>query len=86
MVDERPVATFDYGEYRGGEALFVARPGVEAEDDGYLVELLMGETDAALLILDAASMTELSRLPLPQRVPYGVHACWLNPTQLQALA
>ena len=86
MIDERPVATFDYGDYRGGEALFVARSGGEAEDDGYLVELLMGDTDAALLILDATSMTELARLPLPQRVPYGVHGCWLNPTQLQALA
>jgi len=30
-------------------------------------------------------MTELARLHLPQRVPYGVHACWLNTDQLQAL-
>ena len=86
LLDEKAVARFDYGDYRGGEALFVARPGASAEDDGYLVELLMRDEDAALLILDAASMTELARLPLPQRVPYGVHGCWLKPEQLESLA
>ncbi|MEM1114385.1 MAG: carotenoid oxygenase family protein [Pseudomonadota bacterium] len=83
---EQPVATFDYGDCRGGEALFVARPGAGAEDNGYLLELLMNKDGAALLILDAATMAEVARLPLPQRVPYGVHACWLNPAQVASLA
>lgn len=86
LIDEKAVARFDYGEYRGGEALFVPRHKAGAEDDGYLVELLMRDEDAALLILDATSMTELARLPLPRRVPYGVHGCWLSGEQLAALA
>ncbi len=31
-------------------------------------------------------MTEVTRLPLPQRVPFGVHSCWLNTEQIAALA
>jgi len=85
LLDERPVANFDYGDYRGGEALFVARPDATDEDDGYLLELLMGDQDSALLILDASTMTEVARLPLPQRVPYGVHGCWLDGEQLNSL-
>lgn len=85
LLDEAPVATFDYGDYRGGEALFVPRPDAKAEDDGYLVELLMRDEDAALLIIDARSMTEVARLALPRRVPYGVHGCWLTEAQLSAL-
>lgn len=86
LIDEKPIATFEYGEYRGGEALFVARSGADEEDDGYLLELLMREEDAFLLVLDARAMTEIARLPLPQRVPYGVHGCWLTPGQLGELA
>ena len=98
MIDEREVAYFDYGAFYGGEALFVPRAtnngsdshndsnASPVEDDGYLLELLMGADRAELLILDAATMTEVSRLPIPQRVPFGVHSCWLNPMQVQALA
>ena len=85
LIDEKEVKYFDYGEYRGGEALFVARKNGSAEDDGYLVDLLMSEERACLLILDASSMEELARLHLPQRVPYGVHACWLGAEQLSSL-
>lgn len=86
VIEEVEVAYFDYGEYYGGEALFVPRKNSRSEDDGYLVELIMAEDKAALLILDAATMTEVTRLPLPQRVPFGVHSCWLNAEQIAALA
>ncbi|KZX58289.1 hypothetical protein A3709_02160 [Halioglobus sp. HI00S01] len=86
MIDEQAVGEFSYGDYRGGEALFVPREGATEEDDGYLIELLMADEDAALLVLDARNMTELARLPLPQRVPYGVHGCWLDASQLETLA
>lgn len=86
MLDEREAAYFDYGEFYGGEALFVPRANATAEDDGYLLELLMTADRADLLILDAATMQELARLHLPQRVPFGVHSCWLNPDQVAALA
>ena len=86
VMAEAEVAYFDYGEYYGGEALFVPRKDSASEDDGYLLELIMADDRAALLILDAATMTEVTRLPLPQRVPFGVHSCWLNTEQIGALA
>ncbi len=86
VIAEAEVAYFDYGEYYGGEALFVPRRDSASEDDGYLLELIMADDRAALLILDAATMTEVTRLPLPQRVPFGVHSCWLNTEQIAALA
>jgi carotenoid 9,10(9',10')-cleavage dioxygenase 1 len=86
LLEEREVASFDYGEYRGGEALFLAKAGASEEDDGYLLDLLMRDEDAVLLILDARTMQEVTRLPLPQRVPYGVHGCWLDAGQLAQLA
>ena len=69
----------------GGEALFIPRPSSSAEDDGYLVDLLMDDHSAELIIIDARTMTELARLHLPQRVPFGVHACWLNPQEIEGL-
>ena len=86
MVDERKVAYVDYGEYYGGEALFVPRHDATSEDDGYLLELLMTADRAELLILDAARMEEVARLHLPQRVPFGVHSCWLNQSAVASLA
>ena len=86
MVDEREVAYFDYGEFYGGEALFVPRTNASSEDDGYLLELLMMADRAELLIIDAATMQEMARLLLPQRVPFGVHSCWLNQEKVASLA
>jgi carotenoid cleavage dioxygenase-like enzyme len=67
-------------------ALFVPKTGANGEDDGYLLDLLMGDTDAALVIIDASTMQEVARLHLPQRVPFGVHACWLDTTMLETIA
>ena len=86
MVDEQEVAYFDYGEFYGGEALFVPRTNASGEDDGYLLELLMMADRAELLIIDAATMQEMARLHLPQRVPFGVHSCWLNQEKVASLA
>jgi carotenoid cleavage dioxygenase-like enzyme len=86
LVHEREMEYFDYGDYRGGEALFVPKADAQAEDDGYLIDLLMSEEKAYLLIIDASNMKELAKLHLPQRVPYGVHACWLNEEKINGLA
>lgn len=85
LLEEREAGYFDYGDYYGGEALFVPKQTAEAEDDGYLVDLLMSETEAYLVIIDARTMQELAKLHLPQRVPYGVHACWISEDKLQDL-
>jgi hypothetical protein len=44
-----------------------------------------GTPRADLLILDARSMTEVARIRLPSRVPYGVHACWLDASKIASL-
>ncbi len=85
LINEKEVAYFDYGDYFGGEALFVPAANATSEDHGYLLDLLMTGSEAALLILDARSMEELARLHLPQRVPFGVHACWLDQQKLEGL-
>jgi carotenoid cleavage dioxygenase len=85
LIDEREVAYFDYGDFFGGEALFVPKAGASSEDDGYLLDLLMTASEAALLILDAKSMEEIARLHLPQRVPFGLHACWLDQQKVEQL-
>jgi carotenoid cleavage dioxygenase len=58
----------------GGEALFVPKANPVSEDDGYLLDLLMADDRADLIVIDAVTMTEIARLHLPQRVPFGVHA------------
>lgn len=85
LLDEKEVSYVDYGEFYGGEALFVPKNGATEEDDGYLLELLMSDTKAEMLIIDAKSMKETARLHLPQRVPFGVHACWIDEKRLSDL-
>jgi len=85
LIHEQEVAYFDYGDSYGGEALFVPRANSTSEDDGYLLDLLMKESEAELIILDAQSMLELARLHLPRRVPFGVHACWLDQQRVEEL-
>jgi carotenoid cleavage dioxygenase len=78
LFEKKEIAYFSYGELYGGEAYFVPKKHPQAEDDGYLLDLLMGEHRAELIIIDASSMQELARLHLPQRVPFGVHATWIS--------
>jgi len=58
-----------------GEPLFVPAPDPDGEDDGVLLSLALdgGADRSVLLCLDAATMTELARAPLPHRVPFGFH-------------
>ena len=86
LLNECEVARFEDGEYVGGEALFVATDNPQTEDDGYLVDILMNDDNAHMVIIDASTMQEIAKLHLPTRVPYGVHGCWLTQTQIQKLA
>ena len=67
----------------GGEPLFVAKKDAVEEDDGYIVELLMSESESQLIVLDANSLEECTRLILPQRVPFGVHSLWIPQNDIQ---
>jgi carotenoid cleavage dioxygenase len=85
LIDEREVAYLDYGDMYGGEALFVPKAEPRSEDEGYLLDLLMADDRADLIVVDATTMTEVARLHPPQRVPFGVHACWLDQDDLGSL-
>lgn len=73
-----------YGDLLGGEAVFVPRG--DGEDEGWLIDLLADGSHAALIVADAATMTERCRILLPQPVPFGVHALWLGRPETDALA
>jgi carotenoid cleavage dioxygenase-like enzyme len=65
----------------GGEWLFVADPGGEADDEGWLLSYLHDEAtgDSRFVVLDATDVTAgpVASVALPQRVPYGFHGTWV---------
>ena len=78
-----------YGEgVYGSEAPFVPRPGATEEDDGYIITFVTDEASdsSQVLILDAREVDRppLARIHLPQRVPLGFHACWVEGEWLNA--
>jgi carotenoid cleavage dioxygenase-like enzyme len=67
--------SWDEPDAWAGEPVFVARPGAEREDDGVVLSVVL---DAAagrsfLLVLDAASFTEIARAEAPHHIPFGFH-------------
>lgn len=65
-----------------GEPLFVPAPDPETEDDGVLLSLALdARADRSVLVcLDAGTLTERARAPLPHRVPYGFHGQFYGAT------
>ncbi|MFB6120930.1 MAG: carotenoid oxygenase family protein [Halobacteriaceae archaeon] len=63
------------GETYPGEPVFVPRPGGTAEDDGVLlVVALDGEAERSVLhCLDAQTLAETGRAPLPHVLPFDFH-------------
>ncbi len=75
--------SYDYGTgYGAGEAVFVAREGATAEDDGYLLAFKHAHdcSSASFIVLDAQDIARgpIAEVPLPQRVPYGFHGNWVS--------
>ena len=60
------------------EPVMVPRPGVGAEDDGWVLCLVWNGARCAsdLVILDAATLAEVAVLELPLAVPHGLHGSW----------
>jgi len=58
-----------------GEPVFVPRPHPDREADGVVLSVVLdaGADRSVLVVLDAATMAELARAPLPHRLPYGFH-------------
>lgn len=62
-----------------GEGVFVARPGSNAEDDGVVVAPgVSASGQSFMLVMDAATWTELARVELPYGTPYRFHGTWIN--------
>ena len=58
-----------------GEPVFVGRPDREREDDGVVLSVVFdSRTERSfLLVLDAASFTEIARAAAPHHVPHSFH-------------
>lgn len=58
-----------------GEGVFVGRPGRTDEDDGVVLSVVLDAVRGAsfLLVVDAATFTELARAELPHPVLFGYH-------------
>ena len=72
----------DHGAGRAaGEAVFVAREGGTAEDDGWLLTYVhdAGDASTEFVVLEAQDLSRppVARVPLPQRVPFGFHGNWV---------
>jgi 8'-apo-carotenoid 13,14-cleaving dioxygenase len=72
----------DFGPGRvAGEFVFVPRGPNAAEDDGWLIGLVINadQTSTALEIIDARAIDEppVASIRLPHRVPPGIHGTWL---------
>lgn len=74
-VDARTTATWHEPDCYPGEGVFVGRPGREAEDDGVILSVVLDAERGTsfLLVLDAASFTEVARARLPHPVLLGYH-------------
>jgi carotenoid cleavage dioxygenase-like enzyme len=77
------VELWDAGRARhAGEWLFVPEGSSPDEDAGFLLTYLYdaGRDKSELVILDATAVTAgpVARVALPQRVPYGFHATWVD--------
>lgn len=74
-VAERETTTWSEPGGYPGEPVFVATPDATAEDDGILLIVVYdADTDtSSLVVLDAASLTELGRARAPHRLPYNFH-------------
>lgn len=69
---------FEAGAYPG-EAVFVARPGGMAEDDGIILSVVLDTLAGTsfLLVLDAATLEEQARACVPHHIPFGFHGTHL---------
>ena len=80
-----------FGEGRfGGEPIFAPRDSATEEDDGWVVGFVYdSNTDSGeCVVIDAQNFEAgpVARIKLPQRVPYGFHAAWVNEAGIAANA
>mmetsp|Transcript_6470 Transcript_6470/g.7026 ORF Transcript_6470/g.7026 Transcript_6470/m.7026 type:complete len:480 (+) Transcript_6470:73-1512(+) len=84
-VEKKTCSTLYHGDGRfGGEFSFVPKDGAKDEDDGYLIGFVYdsAKNNSESVIYDAKDLSLVSRVALPQRVPFGFHGMWLTKDQL----
>jgi carotenoid cleavage dioxygenase-like enzyme len=61
--------------YYVGEAIFIANPGSQIEDEGVLLSIALNAKNhySSLIILDASTMQQLAEIDLPFHLPFGLH-------------
>ncbi len=74
-VSTRTTSTWHEPGCFPGEGVFVGRPGRVAEDDGVVLSVVLDGSRGTsfLLVLDAATFTEVARAELPHPVLFGYH-------------
>ncbi len=86
VTGEHQQVTFGEGIY-GSESPFAPSTVANAEDDGYLLSFVQDEVNdrSELWIYDARKLEDgpCTRLAIPQRVPLGFHACWVEAKDLK---
>jgi beta,beta-carotene 9',10'-dioxygenase len=63
-----------------GEPVFVPAPQAEGEDEGVLLSVVLDgrRGNSFLLVLDAASLTEVARAEVPHHIPFGFHGQFMS--------
>jgi len=82
-LDRATGTTQDYSFAPRGyasEPLFVPRPGAQAEDDGWVLQMLYDavrdRSEVAIFEATDLGAGPRARLLLRDRIPYGLHGCW----------
>jgi carotenoid cleavage dioxygenase len=62
-----------------GEPVFAADPHGTAEDDGWVLNFVhdLEADESSVVVLDAATVSEVARVHLPRRVPFGFHGTFV---------
>jgi carotenoid cleavage dioxygenase-like enzyme len=74
-IDVTTGETLTWSDGYPGEPVYVGRPGRDEEDDGVLLSVVL-EPDrgaSSMVVLDAATLTELARARVPHHIPFGFH-------------
>ncbi|MGQ3889406.1 carotenoid oxygenase family protein [Legionella sp. CNM-1927-20] len=71
--------------YYLGEAVFVARPNSQLEDEGVLLSIAFDVTTqlSSLIVIDALSMQLVAEVCLPLHLPFGLHGNFYKDTTAQ---
>jgi len=79
-VVNETVQTWSQSGYFASEPVFIPHPAGTSEDDGVLLSILTrhDHTDSFLIVLDAATLTEIARVYAPHGILQGIHGQFFN--------